>query len=95
MQGPNIKKLISQRMAYLAIPPGTKNGLQAGINFLMNPKKLSEVAKQATLEIEASIKAVRLAADPNPFRNSSDEEIAAEILKKLDERKRERWRKSV
>jgi len=43
--------------------------------------------KKAMAQTEEYILAVRNAAEPNPFKNSTDDEIAGEILKRIDTRK--------
>jgi hypothetical protein len=88
-QGPNVKKLISQRMATIIIPPGTPNGqgLPLGVQALTNQNRLVEVARQATADIEQSIAAIKAAPD-NPW-GDDDEAIAGEILRQLEERKKQ------
>jgi len=82
-QGPNVKRLIIERMSYLAIPKD--GGLADGIALFTTPGKLGDVVRQATTDVEACI-AVAKTAVPNPFGND-DEAIAGEILRKIDERK--------
>ena len=88
MQGPNVKKLISQRIASLAIPANTPagGGLAAGIAAITTPGRLVDLARQATKEIEDAIAAVKAAPD-NPY-GTDDEAIAAEILRQVEEKKR-------
>lgn len=83
--GPNIRKLIATKMATDAIPRG--EGFEAGIRFLSTKESIITGAKQATEWVQAAITVVRKAAEPNPFKAATDEEIAGEILRKLEERK--------
>lgn len=79
--GPNVKKLITRKMSFDAIP---RNGSFAdGVRFLSDPKAVGQSARAATEWATTAIRAVREAAEPNPWKNSSDEEIAGEILRKI------------
>ena len=77
--GPNAKRLIAIKMAKDAIPDG--GGFSAGIKFLTTPGALSTGFGVAAEFVQAAILAVRQAAEPNPFKDSTDEEIAGEILR--------------
>lgn len=79
--GPSQKKLICERIAQLAIPDG--GGFQAGIDFLLDPAKVKTTAQAATTWVAQAITLVRTAAEPNPWKTATDEEIAGEILSKL------------
>lgn len=83
----NFNRLIAHKMSLDAIPPGTTDGLMAGVRFLSDKDALVNSSREAKEWVSAAITAVRLAADPNPWRNSTDEEIAGEILAKIAERK--------
>ena len=85
IQGPNVKKLIIQKMSTDAVPSG--GGLKDAVEFLSFKDRIINGVKVATKFVEESIKAVREAADPNPWRAATDEEIAGEILRQV-ERKR-------
>lgn len=82
--GPNMKKLIINKMAVDAVPPG--GGIQAAIASL-NPDKMRENWRNAFLWAVNAIMEVRSAPD-NPF-GLDEEAIAGEILKQIDERKAE------
>ena len=73
--GPNVKKLICQRMAQLAVPSG--GGLSDAIGFLTDKDKLLGGARDATAWVFAAIDAVRAAPG---CTWTTDEEIAGEIL---------------
>ena len=81
MQGPNVKKLITTRIAQLAVPPG--GGLADAIGFLAS-KRIGKTAKDATDWVNEAIAVVKTAPD-NPFGND-DEAIAGEILRQLEEK---------
>lgn len=83
--GPNLKKFIFLKMAKDAIPDG--GGLAAGIGFLITPGKMGAGFRMATEWCDAAIQAVRGAGEPNPWRNSTEEEIAAELVRMIEERK--------
>ena len=85
-QGPNVRKLIATRMAAQMIPGGTGNALAAGVEALMKPGNIGEQARKATEWVKEAISVVKTAPD-NPY--TSDEEIAAVILEKLEAKKRE------
>lgn len=69
-----------------AIPSG--GGLAAGIKFLSTPGAISAGIKAATEWVALAIRAVREAAEPNPWMAADDEAIAAEILKGIQERRK-------
>lgn len=87
MQGPNMKRLIAHKMSRDAIPDG--GGIAAGIAFLTSGK-IGEAAKAATQWCETAILAVRQAAEPNPWKSATDEEIAGELAKQIDDRLKRR-----
>lgn len=88
MQGRNVKKLIAHKMSLIMIPPGCGNGLATGIAALMKPGNVGTVAREATQWVEVAIAAVRQAGEPNPWKTASDEDIAAEILRQIEEKKK-------
>lgn len=86
IQGPNVKRLISQKMAADAVPAG--GGLASAIKFLSSKESIVAGARAATKWVEEAIQIVRLAAEPNPWKTANDEEIAAELLRGIAARKR-------
>lgn len=84
--GPNVSRLIAARMAVLAIPPN--GGFVDGVRFLQDREALSRGAREAEAWARDAIAAMRAAADPNPWRDATDEEIAGEILRAVEERER-------
>jgi len=85
--GKNVNRLIATRMSVIAIPDGTKDTRNDVIKFLSSATAISRAAREASAWVNQAIEAVRMAADPNPWRNSDDEAIAGEILRLIDERK--------
>jgi len=83
--GPNVKKLIAMKIVRVAIP--AKGTFADGLKFLTDPEKIKQTAKQATEFVKAAIQDVRNAGEPNSWKNADDETIAAEILRKIDEKK--------
>jgi len=75
----NMKKLAILKMSVDAVPKG--GGLDSAIEFLMDPKLISEGAKKADKFVLAAVQAVRSAADPNPYKHADDETIAGHLLK--------------
>lgn len=81
LEGPNVRKLIIEKISRDVIPPG--GGLVEGINFLSDPKKISSCWQAAAEWVKSAITVVRQAAEPNHWKDATDEEIAAEILKQI------------
>ena len=79
--GPNVKKLISAKMAADAIPAG--GGLQSGVEYLLSPG-LGQRAQAAADWVRDAIQAVKSAPD-NPF-GDDDEAIAGEMLRLAEQR---------
>jgi hypothetical protein len=81
--GPNVNRLIIERLSYLAIPED--GGLADAIRLFTEEGRLLAVYKQAIQDVEHCL-AVAKTANPNPYGND-DEAIAAEILRRIQERK--------
>jgi hypothetical protein len=84
--GPNVKKLMIIKTSLTAIPKG--GNLTDGINFLSNKQLIIKTMKESCDWVETAIRMVRQAGEPNPFKDKSDEDIAGEILRKLEEKKK-------
>jgi hypothetical protein len=82
MQGPNVKKLIAQKMAMDAVPKG--GGLAEAIAFISSAESIKSGAAKATQWVNAAIQAVRDATEPNPWKNADDETIAEMLLKEIE-----------
>jgi hypothetical protein len=83
--GPNVKKLIAHKMSLDAVPPG--GGLKSALDFLTKPGAIAASGKAGTEWVMAAIVAIRTAAEPNPWKNADDEQIAGEVLRRIGERK--------
>ena len=83
--GPNVRRLVIVTMSRLAIPEG--GGIGDGIEFFSNPEKRRRIMAEADAWVKTSIREVREAAGPNPWREATDEAIAGEILRRVEERK--------
>lgn len=83
----NKVKLQNLVLSKLIIPDN--GGIADAIGFLANLGKpeSNALVKKAMAQTEEYILAVRNAAEPNPLKNSTDDEIAGEILKRIDARK--------
>ena len=80
-QGPNVKKLAIRFMSLEAIPKG--GGLEDGIAFLSDKKRLLQVAEKSIEEAFDAIDAVKNAPD-NTY-GDDDERIAGILLRYIDE----------
>lgn len=78
---PNLKRLVFTRMSREAIPDN--GGFADGIKFLTTPGMMASGWKSSVAWVDAAIQVVRDAAEPNPWKIASDEEIAGVILEKL------------
>lgn len=85
-QGPNVRRLICEKMAKDAVPD--KDSFEVALSFLTNPTGITDGAKLATGWVNAAIWAVRNAVEPNPWKDADDETIAAEILKVIEARRK-------
>lgn len=83
--GPNIKKLIIHKISLSAIPPG--GGFADGVKFLSDKDRIIKTMRESHSWVKQVIAAVRNAGEPNPFKNASDEDIAGEILRKIEEKR--------
>ena len=84
---PNIKKLIIQKVSLDAVPPG--GGFASGVEFLLDKDRIVKSFKAAESWVQEAIATTRTAQEPNPFKESSDEEIAEEIMRRVVKRKEE------
>lgn len=82
----NVVKLTIHKMSLDAIPAG--GGIAAGVAFLSDRVKMSGTLRSSHAWVLEAIAAVRAAAEPNPWKDSTDEEIAGEILKRIEAKKR-------
>lgn len=85
---PNIKKLIIHKSSMDAIPPG--GDIADGVKFLTEPGRLVKSMRDSSEWVDAVILAVRYAGEPNPWKSASDEEIAGEILRRIEKRRAEK-----
>jgi hypothetical protein len=83
---PNVKKLIIHKMSVDAVPAG--GGIGDALKFLTTPGSIGKGWKEAAEWIESAIMVIRQAAEPNPWKDSSDEEIAGYLLQRIEERRR-------
>lgn len=83
--GTNVKKLVIHKISRDAIPDG--GGVADGIAFLSDKKRIADGFRKATEWVTGAISAVRLAAEPNPWKNADEEAIAGEILRKIEDKR--------
>jgi len=84
--GSNLRKLVIHKASADAVPPGS--GLAAAINFVTTPGAVAASMAKAASWVELAIQAVRQAAEPNPWKASSDEEIATELMRQIEAKKK-------
>lgn len=89
---PNVTRLIYYRMAALAIPPG--GGVFDAVAILANKDAARGAEELAREWVAAALVAVRHAAEPNSWKDSDDECIAGELLRRIDDRAVASWRRS-
>lgn len=80
----NVTRLIIHKMSVDAIPDS--GGLADGLAFLSDKNRIKEGWQKAEAWVREAILLVRQAADPNPWREASDEAIAGELLRQVAER---------
>ena len=88
MLTPNIKKLIIIKMSKDALPNGST--IMDGLQFLSSKEKMSEGFRQSKKWILEVIGILKQAGEPNPYKTMSDEDIAGELLNKIEQRKLKR-----
>ena len=86
--GPNLKKLIILKVSRDAIPKG--GNFIDGVRFLQTPGAMADGWKAATAWAQEAIRVVRLAAEPNPWKDADDETIAKEVLRQVEAKKGQR-----
>lgn len=82
--GPNVNKMIIEKIAKDMTPPGSNVG---SVAMAIIGGKLGPAAKVAEEWTMQAIGLLRAAIEPNPWKNSTDEDIAAELLRKVAERR--------
>jgi hypothetical protein len=80
-----MKKLIATKMSRDVIPSG--GGVADGVRFLATPGAMKEAWSRASDWVKLAIQSVRNAAEPNQWKNATDEEIAGELLLQIQARK--------
>lgn len=81
--GPNVKKLISLKMAAMIVPHGAPQPMLGAMAVLADKELLLDVARAATEEIMAWIQAVKNAKENNSF-GGDEEAIAGAILAEIN-----------
>lgn len=81
----NVQRLVFHKISIDAIPAG--GGFADGIAFFTDPDKRRRITADAQEWVTQAIKIIRDAKEPNPWSESSDEAIAGELLRRIDERK--------
>lgn len=84
--GPNMRRLIAMKMAQDAIPSG--GGVNDAVKYLLTPGMVNNGWKNAKVWAFQAVDLVRKAAEPNPYKEASDEVIAGELVRLSEERKK-------
>jgi hypothetical protein len=79
--GRNVQRLIARKMALDAVPRG--GGMVDALNFLSSKDNITKGARVAAAWVKTACDVVRSAAEPNPFKQSTDDEIAAYLLEQI------------
>lgn len=79
--GPKFKMLMIHFFSRASVPDG--GGWKDAVAVLRSPDKMKMGMQEARNQTELAIRAVREAVEPNPHKDSTDEEIAYEILKRI------------
>jgi hypothetical protein len=79
--GPNMERFMIERASLEAVPVG--GGMDSAIDFLLDDEKRTQVLRRALIWCDAAIQTLKNAGEPNPLKNSSDEEIAGDILRMI------------
>lgn len=81
----SMKRLIISRMSVMAIPPG--GGAKEALEFLSTSKNIADGWRKAEAWAREAIALIRTGQEPNPWKTASDDDIADEIMRRIDERK--------
>lgn len=85
--GPNMKKFIAERSAQLTVERGGSDPGDIAARILDGG--FQQDLREASLWCKKAVEIVRLAAEPNPWKSATEEEICGWILEKLEIRKKE------
>ena len=81
--GLNVNKLVIRKFTLLVVPNG--GGLQSALEALIDSEKRIRLMREAKTWVDEAIRLVRIAPG---CKWTTDEEIAGEILRQIDERKK-------
>ena len=84
MKTNNVNRLLARRLSQLIVARGKK--LEGVVKTLRDKEVFLNSVKEAKEWVRSVIEEIRNAREPNPYKNSSDEEIAGEILRRICER---------
>jgi hypothetical protein len=84
--GPNVKKLMIIKTSLVAIPKG--GSVADGVKFLSDKDGIIRTMKESYQWVKASIELIRLAKEPNPFKNADEETIAGELVRRVEEKQK-------
>ena len=71
-------------MIYKIAMDGSRGGFASALKVLGSKESIRDAAVSAKAWCVDAIAAVRGAAEPNPWRHSTDDEIADEILRRIE-----------
>lgn len=92
---PNVKRLVLERASQLMMErskpyPQHEHGAACAVASRLaenNGANLIADLRESHEWTEKAISAVRKASDPNPYRDSTDEQIATVLMERIDARK--------
>ena len=82
----NVARLFAEKVATDMVAPG--GGIGGVLTRIATPGLLVQKSREAKAFVDLALTAVRNAAEPNPWRDSTDEEIAGELLRRIEERRK-------
>lgn len=81
----NFRRLVIHKASVDAVPDGA--GVGDAITFLSSSRSLAKGLTEAAKWVAEAILAVRNAPEPNPWKRSTDEEIATELMRLIEAKK--------
>jgi hypothetical protein len=91
--GPNMRRLVAERAAQVAVESCKDEDLFGHIVQRIVSETLGKDLAEAKAWCETAVGLVRQAAEPNPWKAATDEEIAGTILRKIAGRRKNYRRK--
>lgn len=85
--GPNVRCLLSERLAQLLVEDGVTRipiaDVLASYNTKLGFQRFTKKMEEARKWTQMALASVKLAAEPNEWKDKADEEIAGELLRQI------------